>query len=65
MFYSVASNKKGLAIPINNNFEYTFLKVVTDDEGDFMVLQLKMNDQTVTIVNLHSPNNDDPVFLPL
>ena len=27
-----------------------------------MILQLKMNDQTITLINLHSPNNDDPAF---
>ena len=33
-----------------------------DDKGDFMLLQLKINDQTFTLVNLHSPNKDDPDF---
>ena len=60
-FNSVASNKKGLAILINNNFEYTFVKLDADDERDSMVLQLKMNDQSITLVNLHSPNIDDPL----
>ena len=27
-----------------------------------MLLQLKINDQTFTVVNLHSPNKDDPDF---
>ena len=27
-----------------------------------MLLQLKINDQTFTLVNLHSPNKDDPDF---
>ena len=47
---------------MNNNFEFTFVKLVTDDKGDFMLLQLKINDQTFTVVNLHSPNKDDPDF---
>ena len=61
-FNSCTSSKKGLAILINNNFEFTFVKLVTDDKGDFMLLQLKINDQTFTVVNLHSPNKDDPDF---
>ena len=62
-FNSSTSSKKGLAILINNNFEFTFVKLVTDDKGDFMLLQLKRNDQTFTSVNLHSPNKGDPDFL--
>ena len=61
-FNSCTSGKKGLAILINNKFEFTFVKLVTDDKGDFMLLQLKINDQTFTVVNLHSPNKDDPDF---
>ena len=61
-FNSSTSSKKGLAILINNNFEFTFVKLVTDDKGDFMLLQLKINYQTFTLVNLHSPNKDDPDF---
>ena len=61
-YFSSTSSKKGLAILMNNNFEFTFVKLVTDDKGDFMLLQLKINDQTFTVVNLHSPNKDDPDF---
>ena len=43
-FNSCTSSKKGLAILMNNNFEFTFVKLVTDDKGDFMLLQLKIND---------------------
>ena len=32
--------KKRLAILINNNFEFTFVNLVTDDKGDFMLLLL-------------------------
>ena len=59
---SSSTNKKGLAIQINNNFEFTLVKLIVDDKGDYMILQLKMNDQTITLINLHSPNNDDPAF---
>ena len=61
-FNSSASNKKGLAILINNNFQFTFVKLIVDDKGNYMILQLRMNDQTITLINLHSPNNDDPAF---
>ena len=47
---------------MNNNFEFTFVKLIVDDNGDYMVLQLKMSDQTITLINLNSPNNDDPAF---
>ena len=61
-FNSSTSSKKGLAILINNNFEFTFVKLVTDDKGVFMLLQLKINNQTFTLVNLHNSNKGDPDF---
>ena len=42
---------------VTGHFELTFVKLVTDDKGDFMLLQLKINDQTFTLVNFHSLNN--------
>lgn len=36
----------------------TFVKLVSDDKSGLVLLQLKINDQT--LVNLHSPNQDDP-----
>ena len=33
-----------------------------DDKGDFMLLQLKINDKTFTLVNLRSSNKGDPDF---
>ena len=55
-------NKKRLAILINNNFEFIFVNLVTGDKGDFMLLKLKINDQTFTLVNLRSSNKGDPDF---
>ena len=60
-FNSFSSNKKGLAIQKNNNFEFTVVRLIVDDKGDYMILQLKMNDQTITLINLHNLN-DDPAF---
>ena len=50
-FNSSTSSKKGLAILINKNFEFTFVKLVTDDKGDFMLLQPKIKDQTFTLIS--------------
>ena len=57
---SSSPNKKGLAILINNNLEFNFIKLIVYDKGNYMILQLKKSDQPITVTNLHSPNKDDP-----
>ena len=46
-------NSKGVAIVINNSFEYQVLKSFSDPEGRFLILSLSIaNLYTVTITNV-------------
>ena len=64
-FSSVVSNKKELSNNTDRKKDTHLEKIVTDDEVDLMNLQLKMNNQAIRLVNLHSPNAEDrwPSFL--
>jgi len=62
LFNSTASNAKGLAILINNNFEYELHNEYSDPEGDFMIADIGINQRRILLVNIHSPNKDTPSF---
>ena len=49
-------------ILINNNFEYKVERVETDPNGNFIILDIKMQDKRFTLVNLYGPNEDKPQF---
>ena len=56
-----SSNSRGVAIIINNSFEYHVQKSYLDPEGRFLILSLYIaNLYTVTITNVYGPNKDDP-----
>ena len=62
LYNSFSSNAKGLAILINNNFDYNLNKSYCDPEGDFMIAEITSNERKFLLVNLHSPNQDHPSF---
>ena len=56
-----STNSRGVAILINNTFEYDILDTIIDDEGRFIVTKLNLIGLcTVTIANTYAPNLDDP-----
>ena len=56
-----STNSRGVAILINNTFEYDILDTIIDDEGRFIVTKLNLIGLcTVTIANIYAPNLDDP-----
>ena len=56
------SNARGVAILLNNNFEYEILKSEQDTEGNFLYLQLKVQEEIFNIITIYGPNKDEPSF---
>ena len=61
-FASHSSNSRGVAILLNNNFDFELKKVYKDQGGNFIMVSLKMMDKDFLLVNLYGPNQDDPEF---
>ena len=59
---SFRSNFRGVAILLNNNFEYKVKRVKNDDNGNFLILDLEIGEYNISLINLYGPNNDDPGF---
>ena len=61
-FASFSSNSRGVAILIRNSISVKVFSVFCDPNGRFLILNCKLNDVPVTLVNIYAPNNDDPDF---
>ena len=63
LFSGAASNKAGIAILFNNNFSFKILKRFCDKEGKRIIIDLEVDELTLTICNIYAPNKDDPFFI--
>ena len=59
---SYSGNGRGVIILINNTFEYETGRVIKDQNGNFIVVELTIADKKITLVNLYGPNEDKPQF---
>ena len=62
IFNSFASNSRGGAILFNNNFELKLHREKKDKEGNILALDLNIDDNRITIINIYGPNDDNPEF---
>ena len=57
------TNRKGVAILMNNNFEYKVHNVIRSDDGSYILLDIEMAGKRVTLVNVYGPSDvDSPAF---
>ena len=63
IFYSgLKTNARGVAILIKQNFEYKVLSNYSDNSGNLIVVDIKINTNTFKIINIYAPNTDNPNF---
>ena len=62
IFTNFSSSKAGVGILFNNNFYFQILKYFVDPEGRFIIADIKIQDKTLTLVNIYAPNKDEPTF---
>ena len=54
------TNSRGVAILLNNNFEYKVSKVIKDDYANFLQLLVSCNERNINLTNIYAPSNDQP-----
>ena len=60
------TNRNGVAILFNNNFEHKVHKVLRDDDGHFLLLDIEFLHKRITLANIYGPSaGDNPDFLKL
>ena len=58
----LTSNKRGVMILLNNNFQHDIGRIVTDPNGNFLILEITIKGKKFTLVNIYGPNEDRPQF---
>lgn len=61
-FNSFKSNTRGVAIMFNNNFEFKVNQTRTDNDGNLLALDMVIEENKVTLINIYGPNSDTPNF---
>ena len=56
------SNRRGVMILLNNNFEQQVESIKTDPNGNYIILNMTIQGKKVTLVNIYGPNEDNPQF---
>ena len=55
-------NSAGVAILISKQCNYEIHKVIADKSGRFIILDITISEQRLTLVNIYGPNKDDHQF---
>ena len=56
------TNSRGVAILMNNNFDFKIRNVQRDEGGNWIILDIAMLSMDLTICCLYGPNDDQPNF---
>lgn len=56
------SKQRGVCILINKNIQFNHHTTVSDPEGRFIIINISINNNPITIGNIYGPNSDDPSF---
>ena len=59
---SFSTNSRGVAILFKNTFEFDIKEELYDLEGNFIMLDLIIQNQRILLVALYGPNSDSPSF---
>lgn len=62
VFNSYLSNSRGVCIFFNNNFKFKNLREKKDTHGNLLALDLIIEENKVTLINIYGPNIDTPSF---
>jgi len=62
LFSCCSSNKAGVGILFNNNFNLSVSKISVDPNGRFIICDIEADGKLLTLANVYAPSNDDPDF---
>ena len=62
LFSSATSNKRGVAILFNKGFDHIIHKHIIDPEGNFIIVDITVDNNRFNLITLYGPNYDSPIF---
>ena len=61
-FSNYNSQSRGVAILINNTFEFKVNNIERDDNGNLLILSCKICNKNVKLISIYGPNRDNPAI---
>ena len=61
-FSSHTGNSRGIAILFNNTFPFTLHNEIYDKNGNYLILDVSIQECRMTLAALYGPNEDSPNF---
>lgn len=62
IFSNFRSNARGVAILFGNKIEFKVHKKIIDDQGNFIILDITLQNHRLSLINIYGPNSDSPSF---
>ena len=62
LFSSGTSNSRGVAILFSKNIDFKINNSISDQDGNYIICDLSVADNKLTLINLYGPNKDTPLF---
>ncbi len=56
------TNSRGVSVLLENNFQYKIENIFKDEDGNLLIIDLKVHDINLKLIILYGPNNDSPEF---
>jgi exonuclease III len=61
-FSSFKSNSRGVAVLLNNNFDFCITNELNDENGNYIILECTIEEHKFILVSIYGPNSDSPNF---
>ena len=58
----VYTNSRGVGILFKNTLQFEVLKIITDDNGNLLLLHMNCENKKLLLINVYGPNNDNEYF---
>ena len=62
IFSHFKSNARGVAILFSKSLDYKIHRKIIDDSGNFIIVDMNIHNQRLTLINLYGPNTGNPNF---
>jgi len=62
LFSSGTSNSRGVAIMFSKNIEFSINDHVKSPDGNFLIADVTLQNNRITLINTYGPNNDSPDY---
>ncbi len=56
------TNSRGVCILFKDSCNFDLVKSFHDNDGRFIILDIVLNNQKITLINVYGPNKDEPLF---